>query len=227
MNWTFPIINTLDDVKWALEGPGGDDFIVVDKLDKYLVINYVKISNDTFRTLREPDIGHEEYKKRVIRREFRGLIFDKATKKLIRRPFHKFHNLNEREETLTENVDFTQPFVILDKLDGSMIAPFITSDGILRFGTKLGETSISQQALSYAIDAELDFDLIREVIEEQDTTVIFEWCSNENQIVVSYPKPRLVITACRDMLTGTYWSMDEIHACFDRSTFEIVGHFKG
>lgn len=45
--------------------------------------------------------------------------------------------MNEREET--KNVDLTKPFVVLEKLDGSMVCPFY-SLGKLRYGTKNGVT---------------------------------------------------------------------------------------
>jgi RNA ligase len=225
LDYNFPIIANYDAIKFALEGPGSDDFVEVVK-GSYKVINYIKISSDTFRPINVEGIGHEERQRRIIRREFRGLIFDDKSGDLIRRPYSKFFNLNEREETLKETIDFNQPHDILQKLDGSMVAPFITSDGVLRFGTKMGETDISQQALDYCKKNDKDLDFIRWVIEELGSTPIFEWCSRANRVVIDYPQPRFVLTACRDIVSGTYWSFDEMHATFGMQNFEIVGHFK-
>lgn len=225
MNYKFPIISRFDDIKFALEGPGKDDFIVVDK-GNYTVVNYIKISSDTFRPINVEGIGHEERKRRIIRREFRGLIFDNTTNLLIRRPYSKFFNLNEREETLAANIDTSQTSYVLEKLDGSMVAPFITNDGVLRFGTKMGETEISDQALSYCKMNDKDLDFIRWIIEEFESTPIFEWCSRQNRVVIDYPEPKLVLTACRDMLTGDYWSFEEIERIVGMRNFEIVRTFK-
>ena len=51
----------------------------------------------------------------------------------------KFFNVNEREETLIQHIDFSQPHLILEKLDGSMITPFEV-DSRIRWGTKMGLT---------------------------------------------------------------------------------------
>jgi RNA ligase len=67
----------------------------------------------------------------AIRRECRGLVFDKNGWILARR-FHKFFNLNEREETLARNVDFSKPHSVLAKIDGSMISPVIINGEIIR-----------------------------------------------------------------------------------------------
>jgi tRNA splicing ligase len=61
-------------------------------------------------------------------------VFSKEGKVIARR-YHKFFNINEIDETKVENIDTSQPFVILEKLDGSMVSPYI-SEGKLRFATK-------------------------------------------------------------------------------------------
>lgn len=50
MNYQFPIISDFNSIAFALEGPGNDDFVVAEK-GSYKVVNYIKISSDTFRPI--------------------------------------------------------------------------------------------------------------------------------------------------------------------------------
>lgn len=47
--------------------------------------------------------------------------------------------MNEQPETHPTRIDLTKPFIITEKLDGSLISPFWTQ-GKLRFATKQGVT---------------------------------------------------------------------------------------
>lgn len=49
----------------------------------------------------------------------------------------RFFNVNEANESREEKIDLTQPHVILEKLDGSMIGPIIVN-GKVRMTTKKG-----------------------------------------------------------------------------------------
>jgi len=132
MNYEFPYITNISDVLPAIQGR--DEFVVAEK-EGYTVINYNVMMADTF------DCN--------IRRELRGIIFDTATGDIIRRPFHKFFNVNEREETQDHVVDMSQDHRILEKLDGSMIAPFIVN-GQLIWGTKMGATDVAEPVDDFA-----------------------------------------------------------------------------
>lgn len=192
MNYEFPVIKHIDEVLPHVQGR--EEFVVADR-DTFIVINYIMQTSDTFRPITEPGD--------LIRRECRGMIFDKATGKVIGRRYHKFFNIMEREETLLEHINFDKPHVILEKLDGSMITPFITSDGVFRVGTKMGETEIAQQAKEFILARpSLHKFCIKTCTEGY--TPIFEWCSLKNRIVVAYPEDKLVLTAIRHMVTGQY-----------------------
>jgi RNA ligase len=110
MNYTFPTIRHIDDVLPHVQGR--DEFVVAEK-DGYTVINYVVAMADTFHMEDANDLGG------AIRRECRGLIFD-ADGNLMSRPFHKFFNVNERDETQSHAVDMTSEHVIMEKMDGSI-----------------------------------------------------------------------------------------------------------
>ena len=147
----------------------------------------------------------------AIMRELRGLIFDQDGRVASRR-LHKFFNLGEREDVAL--IDVSKPHVVLEKLDGSMITPFMV-DGVLRWGTKMGLTEVADQVEKF-----IEFDAIRAsnykrfalTMIEQDCTPIFEWCSRKQRIVIDYPEDRLVLIAVRDNETGEYVNFDRLMA---------------
>ena len=136
----FPIIKNISDVLPYIEGR--DEFLVADK-EGYRVINYNVMFADTFLHPEEEGISSVEKITRQIRRECRGLIFNSTTGDIIRRPYHKFKNVNEAPETQHDIVDLSRPHAILEKLDGSMIAPFYVN-GELIWGTKMGATDVAK-----------------------------------------------------------------------------------
>jgi RNA ligase len=194
VNYDFPEINHIDDVIPHIED--WQEFKVMQK-DWYTVINYMVAFEETFSLVRER--SHYNMK---IRRECRGLIFDTATGNLISRPYHKFFNVGEREETNLDKIDLTQPHVVLEKLDGSMIRPIPTPEGF-RLGTKAGITDVAMNAEYFVADKPEYAKFIKSSF-ACGLTPIFEWCSRKNRIVVDYPEDNLILTAVRDMRSGNY-----------------------
>ena len=193
MHYEFPMISHISDVLPHIEGR--EEFIVAER-DYGKIINYVVAMADTFN-MTGPD-----YLGGAIRREARGLIFD-ADGNLMSRPFHKFFNINEREETQTNVVDMSQPHVIMEKMDGSMIRPILV-DGYLRLATKMGVTNVAMDAEAWlaAQDPSLK-EWMRQCVED-NVTPIFEWVSPFNQIVLAYEEADLVYLGTRDNATGAY-----------------------
>ncbi len=194
MNYDFPEIDHIDDVIPHIED--WQEFKVMQK-DWYTVINYMVAFEETFSLVRER--SHYNMK---IRRECRGMIFDTATGNLISRPYHKFFNVGEREETNLDKIDLTQPHVVLEKLDGSMIRPIPTPEGF-RLGTKAGITDVAMNAEYFVADKPEYAKFIKSSF-ACGLTPIFEWCSRKNRIVVDYSDDQLILTAVRDMRSGNY-----------------------
>jgi RNA ligase len=141
------------------------------------------------------------------------------------RRLHKFFNVNERDETQQHLVDLSQPHVILEKLDGSMITPVVVNDDI-RWGTKMGITDVSMGAElfvakhpNYAEFADLHID--------RGQTPIFEWCSRKQRIVVDYPQDRLVLIAIRDNTTGEYKSYEQMRTYAESYGIDLVKAYPG
>ena len=219
MNYEFPLIRNIADVLPAIEGR--DEFVVAEK-EGYTVINYNVMMADTFPDvcyMREVGMGLlldgddmsqpaptamalMRDKNAAIRRECRGIIFDSKTGEIIRRPFHKFFNVNEREETQDHVIDLSRPHAILEKLDGSMIAPFIVN-GQMIWGTKMGATDVAKPVEEFVKNNPHYEKVARECI-RYNMTPIFEWCSRKQRIVLDYKEDQLILTALRDMHTGEY-----------------------
>lgn len=165
-----------------------DGFVVMDKGD-YKVIDYVHIGS-----------GFDEH---PVLSECRGLIFDKDGW-LIRRPLHKFFNLGEKGVTV-DSIDWSRPHVIMDKLDGSMIAPFMLN-GEVRFGTRAGITEHSLRCEERHLSENKKlYRALWELSSGNRHTAIFEWTSPENQIVLQYPDDKLTLLAIRNNETGQYY----------------------
>jgi RNA ligase len=206
MNYEFPTITNISDVLPAIAGR--DEFVVAEK-EGYTVINYNVMMADTFPDVEDMDDDDIEggwLDVGAVRRECRGIIFDTETGDIIRRPFHKFFNVNEREETQDYVVDLSHPHAILEKLDGSMIAPFIVNDHMI-WGTKMGATDVAKPVEGF-VEAHANYRQFAKFVISRGYTPIFEWCSRKQRIVLDYKEDQLILTAMRDMTTGRYMSFD-------------------
>ena len=199
MNYMFPIIDHINDVLPHIEG---FDEIIVAECEDYKVINYVVAMPKTFVMDGPGDLGG------AIRRECRGLIFN-ADGKLISRPYHKFFNFGEKEETLPQNI-VMRPHTVMEKMDGSMIRPVVlksidengNDNTVVRLGTKMGVTDVAKQAEAILTDYQRTW--LFECF-ELGLTPILEFVAPDNKIVVQYDEAKLVLTAIRNTRTGQYW----------------------
>ncbi len=192
MKYPFPYIKNISQVLPLIANK--PEFVVAQR-GEFTVVNYVVSMSDTF-----PDVVTEGD---AILRELRGIIFNSETGDIISRPFHKFWNANEREETLLNALDFTKKHSVFTKLDGSMIRPFYVN-GEVRFGTKMGLTDVAAQAEEFARNHD-GYVSFSELCLASDMTPIFEWTSRKQRIVIDYPVDNLVLLAVRHMHTGEYF----------------------
>jgi RNA ligase len=205
VNYEFPLIKNIADVLPHIEGRG--EFIIADK-EGYRVINYNVMFEDTFLHPEEESISVDEKITRQIRRECRGLIFDSVTGDIIRRPYHKFKNVNEAPETQDHVVDLSRPHAILEKLDGSMICPFIVN-GQMIWGTKMAAQDFHEMVKNFVDSSEIDYESFCRNVLDRRHTPIFEWMHPQKRIVIDYGKePTLTLTAIRHMVTGQYVSLN-------------------
>lgn len=215
MRYQFPEIRTIDDVLPHIKGR--DEFIVAER-DYGTIINYAVAFEDTFPPIKvaggSAKMRAERALTNAMRRECRGLIFY-PDGRIMSRSLHKFFNVGEREETLPNRIDLSQPHVVMEKLDGSMIRP-VVSDNYIRLGTKMGISEVSMNAEAWLV-AQLDYKQKLTFLESKvadNKTPIFEWCSRKNQIVIDYAEDDLVLLAMRDNITGEYLDINSLDAPF-------------
>jgi RNA ligase len=212
MKYEFPVITNIDQVKSAIKDK--PEFIIAER-DDYDVVNYLVGEKDTFEG---PDAP--------LLRECRGLIFDKQGVVIARR-LHKFFNVNEKPETQIENINLSEPHVILEKLDGSMITPIPIGDAI-RWGTKMGVTDISMQAEEFVARHPSYGEFAKKCIENENKyTPIFEWCSNKQRIVIDQPEDRLVLIAMRINKTGVYFNYEQLQRSAYIFGLDVVKQYPG
>ena len=191
MHYTFPEIRTLADVLPHIEGRS--EFIVAER-EFGTVVNYVVAMADTFNMTGPGDLGG------AIRRECRGIIFD-TEGNIMSRPFHKFFNVNEREETQAHAIYMSEPHVIMEKMDGSMIRP-VRLNGMIRLATKMGVTDIAVEAEELLTASQYDW---LDSVMLTGVTPLFEYIAPTNKIVIEYSEPKLVLLAMRNNFYGHYY----------------------
>jgi len=213
MKYQFPHIKTLDDVRPAIEGR--DEFIVAERPWGY-VVNYMVNMPDSF-----PEVNS---KLDAIRRECRGMLFFPNGRIMARR-FHKFFNVQERDETQLHCIDLSQPHVILEKLDGSMITPVETVDRFT-WGTKMGLTDVAGPVADW-VQLHQNYLTFAQTQMQMGYTPIFEWCSRKQRIVVDYPEDRLVLTAIRNTVTGEYVPLEDMQDLAEDYELDCVKTYPG
>lgn len=224
MKYQFPLIERIEDVLPAIAGR--DEFVVAEK-EGYTVINYNVMMADTFPPIKvaggSAKMREERSLHNALRRECRGIIFDQPTGKIVRRPFHKFFNMNERDETQAHAVSLADKHVILEKLDGSMIAPFI-ANGNMIWGTKMGATDVAKPVEEFVLNNP-EYKKFALWAIGSGMTPIFEWCSRKQKIVLDYADDRLVLTGMRRMTTGNYFSHAGMKSILEGKPIPVVEAF--
>jgi RNA ligase len=191
----------LETIKEAIKDK--EEFRIFER-DGFIVVDYMITKPDTF--------NHTDPLLQQALRECRGIAFSSDKKKIISLGYHKFFNINEKEETLLSNIDFEIPHVVLNKLDGSMVRVIPVDNGegnvAFRLGTRAGITSVSMQAERFWVRKENYNRYLNLFIdmEKDDYTPIFEYVGPSNRIVLFYEQEDLILTAIRKRSTGEYVS---------------------
>jgi len=208
MKYEFPHLTHLDEVRVAIAG--APEFVVAER-DWGFVVNYLVSGSDTFPPVHTTGgtakMRAEATRNKAIRRECRGLIFCPKTQRITRRPLHKFWNVNERDETRLDVLNFDIPHKVYTKLDGSMLVPFETEygSGNVRWGTKMGANTEVALAAESFVARNPNYQHFAEWCISQDISPIFEFTTpGPHKIVVDYDKPMLTLLASRHMITGEY-----------------------
>ena len=135
---------------------------------------------------------------------FRGTVFDADTKACICRPFPKFFNLNEHDESKEHAVDWDSA-LYYHKMDGSLVMPVLLSDGDIRWKSKStfhSAHALKAQHMYQQMDENAKLAIIGFL--KMGHTPLFELISPdpEFRIVIEYPDERLVFLGAVDIESG-------------------------
>ena len=130
------------------------------------------------------------------------MILCARTGRIIARRFQKFFNIDEiEEETNAELIACrSNDFEVTNKIDGSLVSPFILpgSDDVL-WALK---STVSPSAQAYSNENPAYSMLARHCI-SQNMTPLFEWCESKKPVgVIEYEESSLTLLAVRSMETG-------------------------
>ena len=182
---------------------GSDVFRVFDR-GEYFLCTYMVQFDGMFSVLNEDE--------NALLLEFRGSCFDREGN-CIRRTYKKFFNYGQVENTKV--VDLSQPHIILDKLDGSMVAPMLVNNKVIHLFKK-GELFEETQQF---IDENIKYEVFARYMIEMGYTPVYEYVSPSNIIVLIYEEKNMILTGCRNIFTGNLMSYDEM--IFHAKKFDI------
>jgi len=131
----------------------------------------------------------------------RGIIINLREQKLVAHPYDKFFNLNERPETVIDNLPLNLPYEISVKEDGSLATAFYDEDDAISFATR-GAFDSDQAKKAMEIAQKCYWDTLKEV-DLSRYTLVFEVIYPENRIVVNYgDREDIILTGIRDLTTN-------------------------
>lgn len=139
------------------------------------------------------------------------LNFNGQMEELVSLPFEKFFNLNENPFTM--NLDLSEVKFIHDKRDGSLISTFM-HDGMLCLKSKTAIASDQALDAMNLLNNDSRFHRLRMLLERsvnEGWTVIMEYTSPTNRIVLPYQTPELRVLAVRDNKTLAYADYDDVY----------------
>lgn len=156
-------------------------------------------------------------------RECRGIVFNTAGNFVTGRPLHKFFNLNEREETRVENLDWSKVVRVMDKRDGSMIHTVWTMNGLRLKSKKSFDSDVAKAAEDW-MHSQPELNVFRFCTRMQalNKTAIFEWTAPDARIVLFYPEAELCLLHVRDNVSGEYMSPEDLRKWADEFGVKLV-----
>ncbi|WP_456456386.1 RNA ligase [Thermovibrio sp.] len=137
-----------------------------------------------------------------LKRELRGITFLKDSGKVASRPYHKFFNLNETQESSEENFKGRE-LLFREKLDGVMLHPVLVGKEVKLLTQKDFSNPQTQKGEELLKKREKLYSFVKELL-EKGYTPILELISPEFQVVVPQEEEELYITEIRENETGEY-----------------------
>jgi T4 RnlA family RNA ligase len=145
-----------------------------------------------------------------LAREARGIVFN-TNGELVSRPLHKFFNYGENSFSDHRAVASKKIACILPKRDGSMVHQVATPDGYFLKTKKAGPGEFKGlDDVARWVGERPGYDTLFMTASKRGLTVVCEWTSAKNRIVVDYREDRLTVLHVRENDTGRYYSRSEL-----------------
>ncbi len=152
-------------------------------------------------------IADKDFWNQDLALETRGAVFCAETGVCLSRPFEKFFNVGEREDTQVNRLNF-EGMRVFEKRDGSMITPARINGKIFLKTKKSFFSDVAQVANASATPELLKF---CEIYIDQGITPIFEFTHPDCKIVLDYGnEPEFVLLAGRRIDTGDYVDINSL-----------------
>ena len=159
-----------------------------------------------------------------LSQETRGMTFLKETGECVSFPFPKFFNIGEKEYTLPQNLPWDKPYLITEKLDGSMLVPVLINEDKVLFKSK--KTFFSDVAIAANKNMTKEIERFSLFITKLKMTPIFEYTSPENKIVLDYGnKPKFTLLAIRNISDGSYVCRKDLEEMAEFYNIPLVSTF--
>jgi len=163
--------------------------------------------------------------------EARGIMFE-VTKdaeyiRVASRPMQKFFNYSFKEQKgEVDFIEYSEPAMVMDKADGSLISTFLTSQNDVCLKSKASLHSAHVEASTNFLNEFEQLEL-REFLYEMEAegyTVNMEWTSPDPKfrIVLYYNKSALIILNARHRETGEYYDQKLLK---DRMSTQVVDYY--
>jgi RNA ligase len=167
-------------------------------------------------------IADKEFWDQEMALETRGAVFDAETGFCLSRPFEKFFNVGERDETQMHRLNFENARVF-EKRDGSMITPALINGKIYLKSKKSFFSDVAKAAQEVASPYILE--LCRACC-TNFLTPIFEFTHPDHKIVIDYGvKPKFVLLAIRRNDTGDYLDVETVRCLASSYGIEYIREF--
>jgi len=140
--------------------------------------------------------------------EARGITFDSHGKVLMR-PLSKFFNVNQRPETMLDQVRGMKLLSVMDKVDGSMITTAVMEGKVVCKSKKSFTSDVAVAAQKY-INANKNVDVFARACFAANHTPIFEYTSPAHRIVINYEEECMTLLHIRHNETGKYLSRETV-----------------
>lgn len=147
----------------------------------------------------------------------RGIILEKETNKVVCRPFDRFYNLGEIDNT---NIDWNKA-KIFEKVDGSLVKVWY-SELENKWMTSTASTIVTNNKYGFNLHKLISLAFKTDYLQyfedhlDKENTYMFEVATPNNVVVIRYDKPRFVYLAARNTKTGKYIdNREEMSKLFD------------